>query len=825
MKYRILRLSPIPFVALLLAIAPTLPLAAQMPDGVPVTEDYQAWADGSHDGMLQPVEIGELMKAFFRFLGGPHPANNPLDTLFDQNRDRKIGPDEIDHVWMDIILPRLQRLLPTNPEAARLVDLNDDGRLAPDEAHLVVEYLRNPASLQPHKASPPVDTRADANRDGRITADEAAGFREQIVRAAVLLPPEVGLPGGQWVIERRFLDVLADVNDSGELEPEEERWREAALGGPHTAKTAIDKRLDTNHNGKVEQAEIDSALNTQRNQDERMAAEQKAPEAATAQPTAQKPAAPSPQAIAAPAAASAPATTAAAAGTSTGTAAASAGVTLEQVSIDEIFPVFRSYYDDHPIGTAMLKNGGPTALENVKVELGLAKYMDAKKPCTAPTTIAAGSSGKVELTAVFNDEVLKISEGTKALATVTVSYTTGGKPVSQDFVQTVQFLKLNAMTWDDDDRAAAFVTANDPIVQQFRSAVVTNVDKAVTAVDRNLRTGMALHQTLVKYGLKYWTDPNTAYEAVTKTKSAVDSLQFPVQTIQLKTGDCDDLSILAAALLESSSVESAFITVPGHIFVAFALAMKPDEAKKTFVKPDDLIFANEKAWVPWEITALSGGFLKAWETGAQEWRASTAKGVAEFHPVQAAWKKYKPVASPTSPTGVTLPSEADWTKAYTEEVKTFINQQIATQVQKLQADIKSNPTKYEYVNKLGVLYARYGLAAEAEKEFLKLDKQDYVPALINLGNLAFLKPDMKTALGYYGRACKKESTNAKALLGSARANHEQENYGAAQEAYTSLKKVDPTLASQYAYLELQGTEADQAAKAGNVIDKVEWEEK
>jgi tetratricopeptide (TPR) repeat protein len=369
------------------------------------------------------------------------------------------------------------------------------------------------------------------------------------------------------------------------------------------------------------------------------------------------------------------------------------------------------------------------------------------------------------------------------------------------------------------------VTANDPVVQQFRSAVVTNVDKGVTAVDKNLRTGMALHQTLVKYGLKYWTDPNAAYETVTKTKSAVDSLQFPVQTIQLKTGDCDDLSILAAALLESSSVDSAFITVPGHIFVAFALAMKPDEAKKTFVKPDELIFRNERAWVPWEITALSGGFLKAWEIGAKEWRASDAKGEAGFHPIQAAWKKYKPVASPASQTAVKLPSEAEWTKTYTEEVKTFINQQIATQVQKLQADIRSNPTKYEYVNKLGVLYARYGLTAEAEKEFLKLDRQDYVPALINLGNLAFLKPDMKTALSYYARACKKESTNAKALLGSARANHEQENYGAAQEAYTSLKKVDPTLASQYAYLELQGTEADQAAKAGNVTDKVEWEEK
>ena len=196
MKYRALRLSSLPFMVLLLAIAPALPVAAQVPEGVRVSEDYQEWADSNRDGMLQPPEIDELTRVFLRFLGEPHPANSPLDTLFDGNRDRRIGPDEIDHVWMDIVLPRLLRLLPTNPEAARLVDLNDDARLEPDEAHLVVEYLRNPASMKPHKAAPPVDIRIDFNRDGRIVPEEVQRFREQIVRAAVLLPPEVELPGG-----------------------------------------------------------------------------------------------------------------------------------------------------------------------------------------------------------------------------------------------------------------------------------------------------------------------------------------------------------------------------------------------------------------------------------------------------------------------------------------------------------------------------------------------------------------------------------------------------------------------------------------------------
>lgn len=828
MMCRFLRCPVLASVLLLLVIASVPPAVAQAREGVPVSSEFHVWADGNRDGMLQPPELDELLRAVMRFFGEPHPANNPLDRLWDANHDGGIGPDEIDRAWMEVILPRLMRLLPTNPEAGRLVDLNDDGTIVPDEARLVVEQVRSRAFLQPHRGSSPVDGKADFNRDGRVGPDEIAGFREGLIRAAVLLPGEGGPlapEGGIWVQQRGFLDDLADVDGDGRVDPDEQRQREHALAGPHAAKSLVDKRLDANKNGKVEQAEIDEALRTQKRQDEERMAQAERERLATEREAVSHPKVEQPAASPAAAAASHHAAAAAPATAPAASTPAATGVILEQVAIDEIFPVFKSYYDDHPIGTAMLKNGGTTAIENVKVDLELKDYMTARKPCTAPTSLAAGASGKVELTAVFNDSVLKITEGTKALATITVSYTIGGTSASKDFVQTVQFLKLNAMTWDDDDRAAAFVTANDPLVQQFRSAVVTNVDTAVTAVDSNLRTGMALHQTLVKYGLKYWTDPNAAYETVTKTKSAVDSLQFPAQTIQLKTGDCDDLSILAAALLESSSLESAFITVPGHIFVAFALVMTPDAAKKTFVKPDDLIFKNDKAWVPWEITELSGGFLKAWEMGAKEWRAADAKGEAGFHPVQAAWKKYKPVAHAGSQTAVTLPAEADWTKAYADEVKTFVNQQIAARVQKLQADINANPTKPEYVNRLGVLYATYGLYDNARMEFLKLDKQNYVPALINLGNLAFLKADPKTALAYYGRAIKKESSNAKALLGTARASHEQENYGASQEAFAALKKIDPTLASQYAYLELKGAEADQAAKAGRVTDKVEWEEK
>jgi tetratricopeptide (TPR) repeat protein len=147
-------------------------------------------------------------------------------------------------------------------------------------------------------------------------------------------------------------------------------------------------------------------------------------------------------------------------------------------------------------------------------------------------------------------------------------------------------------------------------------------------------------------------------------------------------------------------------------------------------------------------------------------------------------------------------------------------------VSAIQAEIKKDGGKPETVNKLGVLYARYGLSTEAAAEFDRILKTtEYAPALVNAGNIAFLTGNAKAALAYYERALKKEPDRATVLLGIARANHELENYGKVQEAYAKLKTVDSTLAAQFTYLDLRGAEATRAADVGGVSETVIWDSK
>jgi tetratricopeptide (TPR) repeat protein len=354
--------------------------------------------------------------------------------------------------------------------------------------------------------------------------------------------------------------------------------------------------------------------------------------------------------------------------------------------------------------------------------------------------------------------------------------------------------------WDDDRKAAAFVTAKDSAVLRFSKNVLAMVkDKGSRAVNKNLLAAMALHEATRVYGLAYVTDPADSYAAVLDDKTAVDFLQFPRQTLDYKGGNCSALSILYAALLESVGIETAFITVPGHILMAVSLDLDPDRARKEFRSPDDLIFSGDKAWLPIETTDRAAGFLAAWQEGAKEWRENLARSQAMLYPVHEAWSVYEPVGmradAPCSP----LPDGDKVAAAYLEEPVRYSDNEILPEAARLQAEIDRSRGSPKSVNELGVLYARYGLSDRAEAKFkLVLEGGDYAPALVNLGNVYYLRGETERALPFYERAQKLAPDSTAVLLAIAQANHRLENYGLAKLAYERLKATAPALAERYA---------------------------
>jgi len=501
------------------------------------------------------------------------------------------------------------------------------------------------------------------------------------------------------------------------------------------------------------------------------------------------------------------------------------GLDVNTISFNQIFPVLFKHYDSSPVGSVKLFNNESSPITDVSLSFFVDRYMDNPKQSPVIEKIDSNSSADFDIYALFSDSVLDITEGTKVSANVIIKYTQRGREYARKYVASMDMYDRNAITWDDDRKAAAFVTAKDPAVLEYAKNISGWIKQIrPTAIDKNLCIAMGMHNSLTQYGITYQIDPKTPFTEFSENTLSVDFLQFPRQTLTYTSGDCDDLSILYSALLEAVGVETAFVTVPGHIYMALSLNMTPAEAKRAFLKPEDLIFIEDKVWLPVEITMVQDNFLAAWAMGAKEWRENIGKGQAKIYPMHESWTEYKPVGLPGS-TAVTTPLKGDIVSAFESEIASFIDKEIYPQVEKLEALISRNNGASRYVNRLGVLYARYGLNDKAAGQFQKiLRNNEFVPALINMGNISFLSEKIKEALKYYERAVEKEPENPKALLSVSRAAHELENYGTVREAYDKLKTIDPGLAERFSYLDLRGDEAARAAEVSEITEVVVWAE-
>lgn len=350
--------------------------------------------------------------------------------------------------------------------------------------------------------------------------------------------------------------------------------------------------------------------------------------------------------------------------------------------------------------------------------------------------------------------------------------------------------------------------------------------KVPGALNSNFLSILAVHEALRLYGISYVIDPTTPYTEFSKNKMSIDYLQFPNQTLEYRAGDCDDLSILYCAFMESLGISTAFITVPGHIYMAVALDLPREEAEKQFLKSDALIFRDNNTWLPLEITMVDRNFLKAWETGAKEWRENVGKGQAGFFPVREAWKLYEPVGFPGKAMELKMPEESEVVSSFINEVNKFIEIELYSRTSDLEETIKKSPDNYKAINILGVLYARYGLYTKAEAEFQKIISQtDFAPALMNMGNLAFFRGRMEDALNYYLRAERKKPGRPPVILNLAKVNYELGRYKQVEKYYSQLLNISRRFAERFKYLDMKRTDStSRASEAGVMREELVWDE-
>ncbi len=497
---------------------------------------------------------------------------------------------------------------------------------------------------------------------------------------------------------------------------------------------------------------------------------------------------------------------------------------ISKVKINEIFPVFYKYYDDHPIGKITVVNGENGKIDKVTVSFFITQYMDNPKIYRIKGAIRKGESREIDIFALFNEKVLNITEGAKVSSRLIISYEFRGKRKEKSVVKTILLQNRNASIWDDDRRAAAFITAREPVILRLSKNLAGIIREEPNKVlGKNFMLLNAIHNALSTYGITYVVDPKTPYKDFHEKKQAIDFLQFPRQTLEYKAGDCDDLSILYAALLEASSVDTALITVPGHIYIAVDLGITPKTAKKIFYNTEDLIIRNNRVWLPFEVTMIQENFLNAWREGAREWRRYNSTGRTGFYEVLDAWRVFEPVGLPGNANNINFPELKEIQTFFNRDIKRVINLQVENKSKNLKERIKKSGS-YKLINKLGILYARYGLYKEAESQFLKILKKPtyrYV-GLINIGNIRYKQGDLKGAIEYYNRARVEAADNIKLIINIARVNYKLGHFDKARKLYEEAKVISPEIVEKFQYLAsggYSGRASNGKTSTGNTVER------
>jgi tetratricopeptide (TPR) repeat protein len=480
----------------------------------------------------------------------------------------------------------------------------------------------------------------------------------------------------------------------------------------------------------------------------------------------------------------------------------SSGITTLVKKQEALFPIVYYKSEKTPIGYIELKNGESAEIRDVKVSFSAGAYTSREAVCGQFPIIQHGNRVEVPIFANFDEKVLGFSETTKLQGEVKIDYRILDAQRSATSVVTVTFNNRNQATWADDRVVGAFISPQDPSMLELSKYIAGLVRvRSRTEIDKFLQYGMGLFEGLRVYGVVWTADPNIPYTAARKDKSKLAYIQYPYQTLSYKSGDSDAIALTMAEALESVAVPAAIVALPDDMLVAFPLSMNEAQARTTFNNLNNFIFDSDKVWVPLRASMIRDGFLRAWQSGAELWQAASS-GPGEkpkLVKIEDAWKEYQPIALADVDFNPPKPSEDSVTLAFENVLGRFVSEEVAPKVQRLTSSFEGDGTGKQH-NNLGIVYAQYGLYAEAKAEFEKAVAKNFDAALVNLANIAFLLKDYDTAAQYFQKALTAQPNNKAAMIGLARARYELDDYSVADDLFSQVRTIDPVLAERYSYL-------------------------
>ncbi|HNW44039.1 MAG TPA: hypothetical protein PKI19_06005 [Elusimicrobiales bacterium] len=462
-------------------------------------------------------------------------------------------------------------------------------------------------------------------------------------------------------------------------------------------------------------------------------------------------------------------------------------------SLNYIFSSNYKYYMKNPIGKITIRNNTDSAFSNLKVSVDMKDFMDY--PTDTPVAeIKAKEKVDVDLMATLNNKILTINEDTPIQCRLTLTYYQDGAEKTVSLNQPIKVLSKNAIVWDDSSRLANFITVNDTPVKALKSAMMTGKEEYLKKADfmnDTLVQALMIWEGLGELGINYQPDPVSPFSAKKSTGMAempLDTVQFPRQTIKLKSGDCDDLTALYASLFTAAGLPTAILDFPGHI--ALMVDTREKDAKNVGIPEEYLIKYNDTWWVGVEGTMTGKNFYDGVKHEADLYKNMAAE--VKVIDIGAAQKQFEPVTLPETEyegkldMGVYGKRVADAIDAMRTTRYEYFKKYYGQILLNIPDDVDANLN-------LGILEGQYDKDAAAGEYFGKVLQKEpgNAAALNNMGNLAFKAAKYDEARDYFLKAAKADPFDADIWLNLARVADKQGKKDDVQTFTEKAARIDP----------------------------------
>jgi len=496
-----------------------------------------------------------------------------------------------------------------------------------------------------------------------------------------------------------------------------------------------------------------------------------------------------------------------------GTSSAEGKATLQSAESTPVYPIVAVDYAKESFGSAIIRNSESAEIRDVEIWFHSEGYTTGPVLCAKVPYLPKGATTQASLLASFSDQVMTITENVRVRGEVRIVYTLLGQTRSASAETTISIMNRNALTWADPRILASFVSPNDPAVldsSKFLAGVVRS--KARMELDSNLQYALGVFEGLRLSGIAFAADPQTPYTKTHLDAAKVDYVQYPYQSLAYRGGDSDDLAVLYAAELESIGVPAALMPLDTEVLALFKMTGSEANTKISFSDAGDFFFIDGEAWVPVRVSMLREGFLRAWTEGAALLK-SAANDRGRFYRLTDAWREYPPAGVPGIEAATKKPSEEQVRAAFDNAVSLVVAKEVLPRAERMRLAFGADGGTGRQRNSLGVLYARYGMYAEALAEFQAAAKLDYEKAAVNIGNVAFLMADYETAALWFEKATGENPSDVAAIIGLARSLYELDRYEEADVLFRKATNFLPELADRYGYLSAKLSSSTARASA------------